>query len=446
MVSLAEKLKSKSTLSSNLNKGNTLRDRVLFTILMLVIYRLGTYIPIPGINPIVLKSFLADYSQGLLGMFDLFSGGALGRMTIFALNIIPYITSSIMMQLFVIIIPSLAELKKEGEAGRRQINQYTRYLTLIVCFVQAFSIAAGIESLQASGVRAVDEPGILFKLMTALTLTSGTFFVLWLGEKITERGIGNGVSLIIFAGIVSNLPFSLVTLFTLGEKGTISPIVIILILIGSVAAIYFIVFMETAQRRVVVKYPKRQVGNNKMAGGETSYLPLKINNAGVVPPIFASSLLLVPTTIVSFLGMSNTYVAEFQNYFSRGSAIYLILYAALIVFFAFFYVSVVFNSTETSKNLKNSGGIILGIKPGEATSKYLDFILNRLTFIGSVYLVLVCLLPETIITQLSLPFYLGGTSLLIVVTVTIDTVSQIQSHLMSKKYESMLKKAKIGRK
>ncbi|MFL1780816.1 Protein translocase subunit SecY [Candidatus Hepatincolaceae symbiont of Richtersius coronifer] len=427
------------------SKASALKNRILFTLGVLVIYRLGTYIPIPGINPLVLKDFLSDNSQGLLGIFDLFSGGALGRMTIFALNIIPYITASIMMQLFVIIFPYLNELRKEGESGRREINQYTRYLTLIVCFIQALGIAIGLESLQAGNVSAVIEPGWMFRIMTAITLTAGTFFVLWMGEKITERGIGNGVSLIIFAGIVANLPFALATLLTLGEKGALSVITVIGILIMVVLIIYGIVFMETAQRRIVVKYPKRQIGNNKLSSGESSYLPLKINNAGVIPPIFASSLLLVPATLLSFSGEANSWLGNLGVYLGRGQFLYLFLYAALITFFAFFYVSVVFNPKETADNLKNHGGIILGIRPGNDTSKYLEFVLNRLTAIGAFYLVLVCLLPEFLISKLSIPFYFGGTSLLIVVSVTIDTITQVQSHLMSYQYDNILKKAKAGK-
>lgn len=426
------------------NKASTLRNRILFTLGVLLIYRLGTYIPVPGVNPLIIKDFLSDNSQGLLGMFDLFSGGSLGRMTIFALNIIPYITASIMMQLFVVVSPSLAELRKEGDSGRKQINQYTRYLTLVVCLIQAISIAIGLETLQSGSVRAVEDPGWMFRIMTAVTLTSGTFFVLWMGEKITERGIGNGVSLIIFAGIVSNLPFAMATVFTLGEKGALSVIAIIGIIIMIVAIIYGVVYVETAQRRVLVKYPKRQMGNNKISAGDTSYLPLKINNAGVIPPIFASSLLLVPSTLLGFFsGTESSWISDLAVYFGRGGILYLLLYASLIVAFAFFYVSVVFNPKETADNLKNSGGIILGIRPGQDTTNYLTFILNRLTVIGAAYLVLVCLLPEFLISKMSIPFYFGGTSLLIVVSVTIDTITQVQSHLMSYQYQSVLKKSKI---
>ncbi|MDR0484110.1 MAG: preprotein translocase subunit SecY [Alphaproteobacteria bacterium] len=426
------------------SKASTLRNRILFTLGVLVICRLGSYIPVPGVNPLIIKDFLSGNSQGLLGMFDLFSGGSLGRMTIFALNIIPYITAAIMMQLFVVISPTLAELKKDGENGRRQINQYTRYLTLVVCFVQAMSMAFGLETLQSGSLRAVDDPGWMFRFMTAITLTSGTFFVLWMGEKITERGIGNGVSLIIFAGIVSNLPFAMATVFTLGEKGALSVIAIIGIIVMIVVIIYGVVFVETAQRRVLVKYPKRQMGNNKISAGDTSYLPLKINNAGVIPPIFASSLLLVPSTLLGFFNHSGSpFLSELAIFFSRGGVLYLAFYALLIILFAFFYVSVVFNPKETSDNLKNSGGVILGIRPGQDTTNYLTFILNRLTVIGAAYLVLVCLLPEFLISKMSIPFYFGGTSLLIVVSVTIDTITQVQSHLMSYQYQSVLKKSKI---
>ncbi|MCL2567681.1 MAG: preprotein translocase subunit SecY [Alphaproteobacteria bacterium] len=436
--------KKSNTSSEGLwSKASTLRNRILFTLGILVVYRLGSYIPVPGVNPLIIKDFMSGSSQGLLGMFDLFSGGSLGRMTIFALNIIPYITASIMMQLFVVVSPTLAELKKEGESGRRQINQYTRYLTLVVCFIQAISMAFGLESLQSGSLRAVDDPGWMFRLMTATTLTSGTFFVLWMGEKITERGIGNGVSLIIFAGIVSNLPFAMATVFELGEKGALSVIEIIGIIVMIVVIIYGVVYVETAQRRVMVKYPKRQMGSNKISAGDTSYLPLKINNAGVIPPIFASSLLLVPSTLLGFFSGSYSWLSEVAIFFSRGGVLYLALYALLIILFAFFYVSVVFNPKETSDNLKNSGGVILGVRPGQDTTNHLTFILNRLTVIGAAYLVLVCLLPEFLISRLSIPFYFGGTSLLIVVSVTIDTITQVQSHLMSYQYQSVLKKSKI---
>jgi preprotein translocase subunit SecY len=424
------------------SKATELRKRILFTLGILIIYRLGTYIPIPGIEPAVLKQLTSSYSSGLLGMFDLFSGGALGRMTIFALNIIPYITASIVMQLFVAITPSLSELRKEGESGRKQINQYTRYLTLLVCLVQAFGIAISLEGLNTANTIVVMEPGWFFRLMTMVTLSAGTFFVLWIGEKITERGIGNGVSLIIFAGIVANLPFALATLFTLGEKGVLSVVFIIGILAMIVAVIYGIVYVETAQRRVVVKYPKRQVGANQQTMGDTSYLPLKINNAGVIPPIFASALLLIPTTLISFFSTStsSSFLTDLATYFGRGNILYFVLYAVLIVFFAFFYVSFVFNPKETAENLKNSGGIVLGVRPGEETATYFENLLKKLTVLGSIYLVIVVLLPEYFITKIDIPFYLGGTSLLIVVSVTIDTITQVQSHLMTYQYQNALQK------
>lgn len=427
-------------------KATELRQRIVFTLLMLVVYRLGTYIPLPGIDLEAFKLISSGYTEGLLGLFDLFSGGALGRMTIFALNIVPYITASIVMQLLVAVTPSLMELRKEGEAGRKQINQYTRYLTAVVAFVQSIGVAVGLESMTAGSTSVVIEAGWFFKIMTALNLTAGTFFVLWIGEKITERGLGNGVSLIIFSGIVANLPFALATLFTLGEKGSLSAIVIILVIAGIIALIYGIVYFETAQRRILIRYPKRQVGFNQQTSSESSYLPLKINNAGVIPPIFASSLLLIPTTIISFLNTSaDSWLANVNVYLGRGSLFYFMLYATLIVFFAFFYVSVVFNSKETSENLKNSGGVILGVRPGDETANYLEVILKKLTVIGAAYLVVVCLLPEFVITKIDIPFYLGGTSLLIVVSVTIDTITQAQSYLMASKYESVLKKAKLGK-
>jgi len=429
------------------NLGN-LKNRILFTLMVLIVYRLGTYVPIPGINPLSVKAFFYHSSSGVLGMFDVFSGGALTRMSIFALGIVPYISASIMMQLFQFIFPSLKEMQKEeGDSGKAKIGLYTKYLTLIICIIQSFAIVVGLENMQPSyGIPAVVEPGWMFKVVAICSLTAGTFFVLWIGERITERGIGNGVSLIIFAGIVSNLPVALTATLSLGEKGVLSTFAIIGILVMIVVVVYGVVLVETAQRRIVVSYPRRNMGN-KVSAQENSYLPLKINNSWVIPPIFASSILLLPITIFEFLKFSpDSWLAEYSVYFGHGQIGYLILYALLITFFAFFYVSIVFNPKETADNLKKSGGVILGVRPGGSTADHLNFILTRITTIGAIYLVLVCLLPEILISKLSVPFYFGGTSLLIIVSVTLDTITQIQTHVLSSRYQSLIKKTKLGRK
>ncbi|MGV3279156.1 preprotein translocase subunit SecY [Rickettsiales bacterium LUAb2] len=429
--------------------GNSsdLQKRILFTLGVLIIYRLGTYIPIPGVNPLAVKDFFDGNSQNILGMFDVFSGGALKRMSVFALSIVPYIAASIMMQLFQFIFPSLKELQKEGDNGKAKLSSYTKYLTLVICIVQSLAIAVGLENMQAAdGTLSVASPGIMFKLNAVFSLTAGTFFVLWMGERITEKGICNGVSLIIFSGIVSNLPVALAATLSLGEKGVLSTVAIIGILVMIVAVIYGVVFVETAQRRIPVRYPRRNVGN-KVNSAETSYLPLKINNSGVIPPIFASSILLLPITLINFLKVDpNSWLASYTMYLSRGHIGYLALYALLIIFFSFFYVSIVFNPQETSDNLKKSGGVILGIRPGGNTSDFINFILSRITTIGAAYLVIICLLPEILISKLSVPFYFGGTSLLIIVSVTLDTINQIQSHVLSLRYQSLIKKTKLGRK
>ena len=433
---------------NSFGKNNELRNRILFTLFILLIYRMGTYIPIPGVNIDVIREFFTNNSRGIMGVLDMFSGGSLGRMTVFALNIIPYIAASIMMQLVVVVFPSLNELKKDSASGRKQINQYTRYLTLFVCALQSFGIAIALESMGGmDGTKAVVNAGWMFRFNTVITLMAGTFFVLWMGEKITEKGIGNGVSLIIFSGIVSNLPSALSMVFQLGEKGVLSGAFIVGLFVMIVLVIYGVVYVETAQRRLVIKYPKRQIGNKMMSGGETSYLPLKINNSGVVPPIFASSLLLMPGTVLGFLNLQGNPVVDFINlYLVRGNALYLFIYSILIVVFSFFYVFTVFNPQETADNLKKNGAIAMGMRPGVDTKNYLEFILYRLTFLGAIYLVVICLLPEILISKLSLPFYFGGTSLLIVVSVTIDTMTQVQSYLLSSKYETILKKAKLGKK
>jgi preprotein translocase subunit SecY len=409
-----------------------------------VIYRLGTYIPIPGIDPAILQDVFSRNAGGILGMFDMFSGGALGRMTIFALNIMPYISASIIIQLLTAVSPTLEALKKEGESGRKKLNQYTRFGTVLLAAVQSYGIAVGLEGMRGGAQSAVLEPGLFFRLVTMVTLTSGTVFLMWLGEQITARGIGNGISLIIMSGIVANLPHALASTLELGRTGAISTVFIIIFLAISVGVVGFIVFMERAQRRILVQYPKRQVGN-KMFGGEASHLPLKINTSGVIPPIFASSLLLLPATVANFEanGQSFGWLGEITTYLAHGRPLYIALYVALICFFCFFYTAIVFNPTETADNLRKYGGFIPGIRPGKNTADYLDYVLTRLTVVGAAYLSAVCILPEILISEYSVPFYFGGTSLLIVVSVTMDTVAQIHSHLLAHQYEGLIKKAKL---
>ncbi|MEE9479338.1 MAG: preprotein translocase subunit SecY [Kiloniellales bacterium] len=442
MASAAEQLAQHMNFGA-IAKATELKKRIWFTLGALVIYRLGTYIPSPGIDPQILEQIFQQHSGGILGIFDMFAGGALGRMTIFALNIMPYISASIIMQLLTAVSPQLEALKKEGEAGRKKINQYTRYGTVLLASFQAYGLAVGLESTTGPGGSAVIDPGIFFRLTMVITLTGGTIFLMWLGEQITQRGVGNGISLIIFSGIVANLPSALAGTLELGRTGALSAGLIIILLIMSVAVISFIVFMERAQRRVVVQYPKRQVGS-KMFGGESTHLPLKINAAGVIPPIFASSLLLMPLTAAGFSGSGGPeWLTMVTAYLGRGQPVFLIIYISLIVFFAFFYTSIVFNPVDTADNLKKHGGFIPGIRPGKNTAEYLNFILTRLTTVGAAYLALVCLLPEILISRYAVPFYFGGTSLLIVVSVTMDTVGQIHSHLLAHQYEGLIKKAKL---
>ncbi len=445
MVSAAEQLASNINLSS-IGKAEDLKQRIWFTLGVLIVYRLGTYIPIPGIDPVALNEIFKQNVGGILGMFDMFAGGALGRMTIFALNIMPYISASIIMQLLTVISPQLEQLKKEGEIGRKKINQYARYGTVLLATVQGYGVAVGIENMSSQGMQAVMEPGLFFRFITVITLVSGTLFLMWLGEQITQRGIGNGISLIIFTGIVSQLPMALSTTFELGRTGALSALFIVFLLVMSVAVITFMVFIERAQRRILIQYPKRQVG----AGGnsaESSHLPLKINTAGVIPPIFASSLLLLPVTFVSFNAGSGPEWLNFLSVMlSRGHPVYLSLYIAMIIFFAFFYTAIVFNPKETADNLKKYGGFIPGIRPGENTANYLDYVLTRLTVVGALYLSAVCLLPELLISKYKVPFYFGGTSLLIVVSVTMDTVTQVQSYLLAHQYEGLIKKSSLRKK
>jgi preprotein translocase subunit SecY len=440
MASAAEQLAASINFGA-FAKATELKKRIWFTLGALIVYRLGTYIPLPGIDPIVLGQIFQQHGGGVLGMFDMFSGGALRRMTIFALNIMPYISASIIMQLLSSVSPSLEALKKEGEAGRKKLNQYTRIGTVFLAAIQAYGIAVGLESMQNGA--AVMVSGVFFRITTVITLTGGTIFLMWLGEQITSRGVGNGTSLIIFAGIVANLPSALVRTLELGRTGALSTVVIIAILLAAVIVIAGIVFFERAQRRIVVQYPKRQVGN-RMFGGDSSHLPLKLNSSGVIPPIFASSLLALPATVASFNSVNGPeWLQTAAAFLSHGHLVYMLLYVGLIVFFAFFYTAIVFNPVDTADNLKKYGGFIPGIRPGKNTADYLDYVLTRLTVLGAAYLAVVCILPEFLISQYSLPFYFGGTSLLIVVSVTMDTVAQIHSHLLAHQYEGLIKKAKL---
>ncbi|BCP54116.1 protein translocase subunit SecY [Kaistia sp. 32K] len=439
MASAAEQL------AANLNfgafaKAEALKKRIWFTLGALLVYRLGTYIPLPGINPEALASAFNNQQSGILGLFNMFSGGAVGRMAIFALGIMPYISASIIIQLMTSIVPSLEALKKEGEAGRKIINQYTRYGTVLLAVVQAYGISVGLEG----GTNIVIDPGMFFRISTVITLTGGTMFLMWLGEQITSRGIGNGISLIIFAGIVANLPHALIGMLELGRQGALATWVILLVAVVAVVAIAFIVYMERAQRRLIIQYPKRQVGN-RMFQGESSHLPLKLNTSGVIPPIFASSLLLLPATIANFTASSGapSWLTSTVALLGHGTVLYMLLYAAMIIFFAFFYTAIVFNPTDTADNLKKHGGFIPGIRPGQRTAEYIDYVLTRITLLGAIYLVVVCLLPEFLISATHVPFYFGGTSLLIVVNVTMDTVSQIQGHLLAHQYEGLVKKSKL---
>ncbi|MEM7524008.1 MAG: preprotein translocase subunit SecY [Pseudomonadota bacterium] len=443
MASAAEQLAANFNFGA-IAKATELKQRILFTLGALIVYRLGTFIPVPGVDAAVLNDIFTQQAQGILGMLDMFAGGALGRMSIFALNIMPYISASIIMQLMTAVSPKMEALKKEGESGRKKINQYSRYLTVVLATAQAYGVAIGIEGMVGSGgVGAVIDPGWTFRFTTVVTLVGGTIFLMWLGERITARGVGNGISLIIFAGIVAELPGALVSTLELGRTGALSSFIIIGLIAMAIAVIAFIVFVERAQRRLIVQYPKRQMGS-RMVGGESSHLPLKLNTAGVIPPIFASSLLLMPITVAQFTaGQGPGWLTSVTALLGHGQPLYILLYMAMIVFFAFFYTAIVFNPEETADNLKKYGGFIPGIRPGKNTAEYLDFVLTRLTCVGAIYLAAVCLLPELLITQMSVPFYFGGTSLLIVVTVTMDTVAQVHSHLMAHQYEGLIKKAKL---
>ncbi|MDF2097265.1 preprotein translocase subunit SecY [Aquibaculum arenosum] len=442
MASAAEQLAANVNFGA-FSKATELKKRIWFTLGALIIYRLGSYIPVPGVDPMILDQIFEQHSGGVLGVFDMFAGGALGRMTIFALSIMPYISASIIMQLMTAVSPTLSQLKKEGESGRKRINQYTRYFTVVLAAFQSYGMAVGLEAMQGPGGSAVIDPGMLFRITTVITLTGGTMFLLWLGEQITARGVGNGISLIIFAGIVANLPMALASTLELGRTGALSTLFILFLLAMAVGVIAFIVFMERAQRRLIVQYPKRQQGN-RMMQGESSHLPLKLNPAGVIPPIFASSLLLMPLTVAGFSANEGPdWLIWITSNLSHGQPIYMVLYVALIVFFAFFYTAIVFNPADTADNLKKHGGFIPGIRPGKNTADYIDHVTTRLVTVGAIYLAVVCLIPEILISQYSVPFYFGGTSLLIVVNVTMDTVAQIHAHLLAHQYEGLIKKAKL---
>jgi len=439
MASAAEQLAANFDLST-FRKAEDLKKRLWFTLFALLIFRLGTYLPIPGIDTEVMRSIANRQSTGILGIFDKFSGGALGRMTIFALGIMPYISSSIIIQLLTAVSPQLEALKKEGESGRKKLNQYTRYGTVLLATIQSYGIAVALEALVE---QPVTEPGMLFRFSTVITLTGGTLFLMWLGEQITQRGVGNGVSLLIFSGIVAGMPHAIASTLELGRQGTLKPLIIFAVIVMLGLALTFIVFMERAQRRIFIQYPKRQVGM-KVYGGQSSHLPMKLNTSGVIPPIFASSLLLLPVTVSNF-GAANdpdSFLAKMGQYIGHGQPIYYAFFVGLIVFFAFFYTAVVFNPTDTADNLKKNGAIVPGYRPGRNTAEFLDYVLTRLTVLGAAYLSLICTVPEYFITKYSLPFYLGGTSLLIVVSVSIDTVAQIQAHLLAHQYEGLIRKSR----
>ena len=426
----------------NIFKVEELKNRIFFTLALLTVYRIGCHIPTPGINGEELSKFLAQNAGAFMGFFDMFSGGALSRVTIFALGIMPYISASIIMQLLTVVIPSIGKLAKEGEAGRKKIVKYTRYGTVVISAVQSFGIAAGLEKMQ-NGLF-VQDPGIAFKLITMITLTSGTAFIMWLGEQITERGIGNGISLIIFAGIVARFPAAIVSTIRLVQAGELNLFFVVFLVAMMVAVVAAIILLERGQRKIPVQYAKRVVGK-KVYGGQSTHLPLKINTAGVIPPIFASSIIMFPATVAGFIEIP--WVQTIAKQLSPGTIVYTLLYVSMIFFFAYFYTAIVFNPVDIADNLKKYGGFIPGIRPGQKTSEYLYRVLSRLTFVGAIYLAIVCVIPEVLIRRFNVPFYFGGTSLLIAVGVALDTVSQIESHLVTRSYEGFLKKGRIrGRK
>jgi preprotein translocase subunit SecY len=433
-------MSSESLNTGALNQAKDLKNRILFTVLILIIYRLGTYVPLAGIDPQALKEIMASSQKGLLGMFNMFSGGAVTRMALFALGIMPYISSSIIVQLLTGVSDYFKNLKEQGEIGRKKITQITRYGTVLIACLQGYGVSVGLENAG----NLVIEPGMSFRIITTISLVAGTTFLMWLGEQITLRGVGNGISLIIFSGIVAEIPRALASTFELGRTGALSALMIVGIFILVIFTVLFIVFFERAMRKILINYPKRQVGN-KMYGGESSHLPLKINTAGVIPAIFASALLLLPVTVSNFGFADSDAFLKVSSMFTQGQPLYMLLYASGIIFFSFFYTSIVFNPKETAENLRKYGGYIPGIRPGERTAEYIDSILIRLTTVGSLYLTFVCLMPEFLIAKYPIPFYLGGTSILIVVVVAMDTVTQVQTRLMSSQYESLIKKTKFGK-
>jgi preprotein translocase subunit SecY len=435
MASAAEQLAANFNWST-FAKAEDLHKRLWFTLAALVIFRLGAYLPLPGIDAILMRAVAERNESGILGLFDKFAGGALSHMAIFALGVMPYISASIIVQLMTAVVPQLEALKKEGESGRKKINQYTRYGTVLLALVQSFGISVGLEVMPGSPVI---DPGFLFRLSSVLSLTGGTLFLMWLGEQITSRGVGNGISLIIFSGIVAGMPHAIAQLFELGRTHQLSPFMIFMISVIVIATLAFIVFMERAQRRISIQYPKRVVGNRQM-GGDNTHMPLKLNTAGVIPPIFASALLMLPQTVAGFAANVNPdgVLAKMLVYLGYGRPLYVALFVALIVFFAFFYTSVVFNPTEKAEDLKKAGAIVPGYRPGLNTAQYLDYVLTRLTVVGALYLSAICALPILLINKYSIPLYLGGTSLLIVVSVAIDTVTQIQSHLLAHQYQGLI--------
>ncbi|HQY45076.1 MAG TPA: preprotein translocase subunit SecY [Paracoccaceae bacterium] len=438
MASAAEQMAANLSWGA-LGKATDLRSRIVFTVGLLIVYRLGTYIPVPGIDAAALARFMEQAGQGIGGMLQMFTGGALGRMGIFALGIMPYISASIIVQLMTAMVPALEQLKKEGEQGRKKINQYTRYGTVALATFQAWGLAASIE---AGGL--AHDPGLFFKLACVVTLVGGTMFLMWIGEQITARGIGNGTSLIIFVGIVAGIPGALAQFFEQGRIGAISAPVIIGVMAMIVVVIAFVVFMERALRKIHIQYPRRQVGM-KIYDGSSSHLPIKVNPAGVIPAIFASSILLLPTTIATFSGgQTRSIMSTILAYFGPGQPLYLLFFTAMIVFFTYFYTAnVAFKSDDVAENLKNQGGFVPGIRPGKKTEDYLDYVVARILVVGSGYLALVCLLPEILRSQLAIPFYFGGTSVLIVVSVTMDTINQIQSHLLAHQYEGLIEKSQL---
>jgi preprotein translocase subunit SecY len=449
MASAAEQMASSFSLA-NFAKASDLKKRLWFTLGALIIFRLLSFVPLPGIDPRALGALFETTRGGVLDFFNMFSGGSLERMSLIALGVMPYITASIVMQLATTMSPQLSALKKEGESGRKKINQYTRYGTVFLCAIQGYFLAVGLESWGAAeGQSAVVDPGMMFRVTTVISMVGGTMFLMWLGEQITSRGIGNGVSLIIMAGIVAYMPQAIAQLLEGGRSGSMDPFVIFTIIVLALGLVLFICFMERAQRRVLIQYPKRQSARGQIQQ-ERSHLPLKVNTAGVIPPIFASSLLLMPLTVVQFSGQGQTgdtwwsdFIIMITTALQHGSPLYMFLYGAGIVFFCFFYTAVVFNPEETAENLKRYGGFIPGIRPGKRTEEYLDYVLTRVTVVGAAYLTLICLIPEFLIARAGIPFYLGGTSLLIVVNVTMDTVTQIQSHLIAHQYGDLIKKAKL---